>query len=98
VGEHLYTTDFFQESAFHPDHQIISIYYFVKPLEDISIRLSASAFDFDELQMDAYKQRNEIESFRFINWEDFSEVSVTLPIDKIVAKMIKEGYQPTHMK
>jgi ADP-ribose pyrophosphatase YjhB (NUDIX family) len=98
VGEHLYTTDFFQESAFHPDHQIISIYYFVKPLEDISIRLSASAFDFDELQMDAYKQRNEIESFRFINWEDFSEVSVTLPIDKIVAKMIKEGYLPTHMK
>src|SRR5512133_2855883 len=27
VGEHLYTTDYFQMSAFHPDHQIISIYY-----------------------------------------------------------------------
>jgi hypothetical protein len=95
VGEHFYTTDFFQESAFHPDHQIISIYYFVKPLEDISIRLSTSAFDFDELQMGAYKQRNEIESFRFINWEDFSEESVTLPIDKIVAKMIKERQPAT---
>jgi ADP-ribose pyrophosphatase YjhB (NUDIX family) len=90
VGEHLYTTDFFQESAFHPDHQIISIYYFVKPLEEISVRLSSSAFDFDEWQKDAYKQRNEIESFRFINWADFSEESVTLPIDKIVARMIKE--------
>jgi ADP-ribose pyrophosphatase YjhB (NUDIX family) len=95
VGEHLYTTDFFQESAFHPDHQIISIYYYVKPLEDISIRLSTSAFDFDKLQMDAYKQRNEIESFRFINWDDFSEDSVSLPIDKIVAKMIKEKHPAT---
>ena len=26
VGEHIYTTDFFQMSAFRPDHQIISIY------------------------------------------------------------------------
>src|SRR5437762_14381427 len=35
VGDHLYTTDFFQESAFKPGHQIISIYYLVKPLEEI---------------------------------------------------------------
>src|SRR3954464_1381101 len=47
VGEHLYTTDFFQRSAFHPDHQIISIYYFVRPLEDITVRLSDKLFDFD---------------------------------------------------
>ena len=27
VTDHLYTTDFFQMSAFNPEHQIISIYY-----------------------------------------------------------------------
>src|SRR3954463_3659823 len=64
VGEHLYTTDYFQPSAFHPDHQIISIYYFVKPLQKIAVRLSNTAFDFDEDQMAIYNQRNEIETFR----------------------------------
>src|SRR3954464_7827479 len=29
VGEHLYTTDFYQMSAFNPKLQIISIYYYV---------------------------------------------------------------------
>jgi ADP-ribose pyrophosphatase YjhB (NUDIX family) len=33
VGDHLYTTDFFQMSAFNPDHQIISIYYWVTALK-----------------------------------------------------------------
>jgi len=93
VGEHLYTTDFFQVSAFHPDHQIISIYYLVKALEEISVRISTFVFDFDEAQMAAYADRNETESFRFIDWKDLSEDSVTLPIDKIVVRMVKEKYK-----
>jgi 8-oxo-dGTP diphosphatase len=92
VGEHLYTTDYFQVSAFNPDHQIISIYYLVKPLEEISVRLSDTMFDFDEAQMDLYKQRNETESFRFIDWNSLSEDCVTLPIDKLVVRLIKERY------
>jgi hypothetical protein len=92
VGEHLYTTDFFQMSAFRPDHQIISIYYVVNPLEEIAVRLSTTAFDFDEHQMAAYNLHKETESFRFINWNDLSENSVTLPIDKVVVKMVKEKY------
>ncbi len=90
VGEHLYTTDFFQLSAFHPDHQIISIYYLVSPLEEISVQLKDTPFNFDDEQMRIYNDRNEIESFRFIDWKDFTEESVTLPIDKIVAKMLKQ--------
>lgn len=92
VGEHLYTTDYFQMSAFRPDHQIISIYYMVKPLEEIAVRLSTSAFDFDENQMAVYNLHNETESFRFIHWNELSEESVTLPIDKIVVKMVKEKF------
>lgn len=90
VGEHLYTTDYFQESAFRKGQQIISIYYLVQPLEEIRVPLRDKAFHFDEAQLAIYNERQEIETFRFIDWDDFSEETVTLPIDKIVAKMLKE--------
>ena len=89
VTGHIYTTDFFQISAFNPAHQIISIYYFVKALEPIKAPLRDREFDFDERQLSMYQQTGETETFRFIKWEDFSHESVTLPIDKVVAKMIK---------
>lgn len=94
VGEHIYTTDFFQLSAFHPDHQIISIYYLVKPLEEITARISVELFEFDDEQMRRYNRENEIETFRFIPWEQFSTESVTLPIDKVVAQLLKEKFTP----
>ena len=91
VGEHLYTTDFFQLSAFNPEHQIISIYYSVKALEEIKVPLRNKIFDFDEKQMSVYNETGETETFRLINRDNFSPESVTLPIDKIVAQMIKES-------
>jgi 8-oxo-dGTP diphosphatase len=90
VGDHLYTTDFFQMSAFNPEHQIISIYYFVRALEDIKVPIRTKPFDFDAEQLDLYASKHEIETFRFINWEDLSEQDVTLPIDKHVVKLLKE--------
>jgi ADP-ribose pyrophosphatase YjhB (NUDIX family) len=90
VGEHLYTTDYFQLSAFNPDQQIISIYYLVKALEPIAVRMNTTAFEFDEQQLATYQERQETESFRLIGWDDFSDESVTLPIDKIVARMVRE--------
>src|SRR3982750_257422 len=54
VGEHIYTTDFFQMSAFNPEHQIISIYYYVKALEDIKVPIRTKSFDFDEDQLKIY--------------------------------------------
>ena len=90
IEDHIYTTDYFQMSAFNPEHQIISIYYFVKALEPITAPLRDKEFDFDEDQMKIYDNVNEIETFRFIEWNNFSAESVTLPIDKIVAAMIKE--------
>ncbi|HRN56454.1 MAG TPA: NUDIX domain-containing protein [Agriterribacter sp.] len=91
VTDHIYTTDFFQMSAFTPDQQIISIYYFVEPLANITVPLRYSPFDFDERQMAVYEQSGETETFRFIDWNTFSEESVTLPIDKVVAGMVKSG-------
>ncbi len=91
TADHIYTTDYFQMSAFNPEHQIISIYYFVKPLEEIKAPLRDKEFDFDEAQLKIYAEKNEIETFRFVEWDNFSAASVTLPIDKIVASMIKEN-------
>ena len=89
VGDHLYTTDFYQRSAFNPEHQIISIYYYAHALEAIKVPLRTKPFDFDEQQLAVYAEKKETETFRFINWDDFSEASVHLPIDKVVAKMLK---------
>lgn len=89
VGDHIYTTDYFQLSAFRPEDQIISIYYFAKQLEELKGPFRNKPFDFDEKQMETYNATGETATFRLIDWEDFSDEIVTLPIDKIVAKMIK---------
>jgi 8-oxo-dGTP diphosphatase len=92
VVDHLYTTDFFQMSAFNPEHQIISIYYFVKALEPIRVPLRTKPFDFDERELKIYAERKETETFRFIDRAAFNEESVTLPIDKVVAGLLKKSF------
>ena len=59
IGNHIYTTDFYQMSAFNKDYQIVSIYYFVKPLEEIKAPLREKAFDFDEAQIRIYNETGE---------------------------------------
>ena len=44
VNEHIYTTDYFQRSAFNPSHQIVSIYYSVIALEPILIPFEKKPF------------------------------------------------------
>ncbi len=88
VGAHLYTTDYYQRSAFNPADQVISIYYFVTPAEPIRFQLTHSKFDFTEDQLKIYNERSEIETFRFIDLINFSQEDVTLPIDKKVAALV----------
>jgi 8-oxo-dGTP diphosphatase len=92
VGDHIYTTDFFQMSAFNAEHQIVSIYYFATALEPIKAPVRSEPFVFDENQMQIYEKTKMIESFRFVDWEDFSSAAVHLPIDKVVADLVKERY------
>jgi ADP-ribose pyrophosphatase YjhB (NUDIX family) len=89
IGEHIYTTDFFQISAFNPSHQIISIYYQAHALEPITVPLRDQPFVFDDKQMEVYRATGETETFRMIPWDVFSPESVSLPIDKVVAGLIK---------
>ena len=93
VGNHLYTTDFFQMSAFDSTYQIVSIYYWVHPLEEIKVPLRDNLFDFDENQMAVYHETGETETFRLISLDDFGAHAVSLPIDKVVADMVESIYK-----
>ncbi|MBM3914875.1 MAG: NUDIX domain-containing protein [Sphingomonadales bacterium] len=90
VDEHIYTTDYFQLSAFNPSHQIISIYYAVRPLEKMTVNLKTTPFDFDERELALYEKNQQTESFRFIKWAEFGPEALSLPIDKIVAAQLKQ--------
>ena len=92
IKDHIYTTDIFQMSAFTQDHQIIAIYYFAKALQPITAPIRTTAFDFDEQQLERYKQNQQIETFRFIDWENFTADAITLPIDKIVTTLLRKKY------
>ena len=88
VTDHIYTTDFYQPSAFRKGDQIISIYYYVNPLEVITVPLRNAPFQFDERELKMYNETGETETFRFIDRKDFNADCMTLPIDKIVAEII----------
>lgn len=88
IGDHIYTTDFFQMSAFNSAHQIISIYYFVLAAEPVNLVTKTTLFDFEPQQVADPKGTAEV--FRWIEWNDLNEESVSLPIDKIVVKLLKE--------
>jgi ADP-ribose pyrophosphatase YjhB (NUDIX family) len=82
---HFYTTDFFQVSAFNPNHQIISIYYLAEPSGTLQFNVKQSIFDFDERVNDACV-------FRWVNEKELSAEMLTLPIDKKVADLYAKKY------
>ncbi len=87
VGEHIYTTDFYQVSAFNPNHQIISVYYFVQTAEPILLATKEKPFDFTAEQIADKNGQSEV--CRWIEWKNFSADDVHLPIDKIVVDLLK---------
>lgn len=92
IEDHIYTTDIFQMSAFTLEQQIIAIYYFANALQPITVPIRTAAFDFDEQQLQLYEQTKQIETFRFIDWKNFTADAITLPIDKIVTSLLREKY------
>ncbi len=75
VEEHVYTTDFFVESAFGKDSQVISIYYKVKLLEELNLE----------------KKMDENQTLRWIKLSEISENDFTLVIDKYVVKFLSKN-------
>jgi len=80
VLDHIYTTDFFQRSAFN-DSQVISVYYLVRPCKEPDCQYKTVAFDFDLLDEEECV-------FRWKKVSDISEEDVTLPIDKKVVRIL----------
>ncbi len=93
IGEHIYTTDHFQLSAFNSNHQIFSIYYFVHAEEPIPLETKTKIFDF--LPSQVSDNTIQCELFRWVEWNDLSADTVSLPLDKIVVNLLKEKHGHT---
>jgi 8-oxo-dGTP diphosphatase len=87
VGDHIYTTDYFQQSAFNANDQIISVYYYVQAKDISGLSVKTKLFDFELHQIADPQGQSEV--LRWIDWNDLNEESVSLPIDKIVVHMLK---------
>jgi len=91
VTGHFYTTDFFQPSAFHPELQVISIYYLVTTDQSTHLRISQNRFDFKELKDGA-------QSFRWMELNEINDDTFSLPIDRVVGDLLKEGLRNKVLK
>ena len=79
IDKLFYLTDFFQESAFDPNEQIVSIYYLVSCNQIDNIKTHSSKFEIE------FKER---ETHR---WQAISDLNVSdfmFPIDKIVVEKL----------
>ncbi|WP_225974558.1 NUDIX domain-containing protein [Arachidicoccus ginsenosidivorans] len=88
VGQHLYTTDFYQMSAFSANQQIISIYYWVHCSDAaiMSLKTHTAPFDFEGAEKKNPEQ--DIESFRWLTWDKVTPEIMSLPIDQKVMELI----------
>ena len=88
IGDHFYTTDFFQISAFNHRDQIISIYYLVHTADTTIIKTKEKEFDF--LPEQVADSNETAEHLRWIPLSTLSEDAMTLPIDKVAINMLIE--------
>jgi 8-oxo-dGTP diphosphatase len=82
IGDHIYTTDFYQPSAFRAGDQILSIYYYVQAMSLEPLQTRATAFDFSPNEI--ADKNGQAEHTRWIPLKMLSEEAMSLPIDKIV--------------
>lgn len=79
---HFYTTDFFQQSFFRPEDQIISVYYLVTSKSNLS------QMDLSE-RIIKINDREEHLKFNWVPIAELNEEMLTFPIDKYVLKLYK---------
>ena len=81
---HFYTTDFFQQSAFHSTPmQVVSIYYTFRVADPSAIRVAREPFE-------GVNGTQEQEVFRWLDLPNSVEEDLTLPIDRFVWRMLKD--------
>lgn len=89
TGDHIYTTDYFQQSAFDKRDQLISIYYYTYAADISNLITKTKPFDFLPHQIADVNSQCEV--LRWIKWNELTEDSVSLPVDKIVVSLLKKG-------
>jgi ADP-ribose pyrophosphatase YjhB (NUDIX family) len=87
VLSHFYTTDFFVKSAFN-DTQVISVYYLVKNISDLTFPIKTELFDFDKVEGQGEGDGDLLQSFRWLKLSEISAAHFTFPTDKHVAELL----------
>lgn len=75
IDQHIYTTDFFQPSAFNPKEQLISVYYKVSAVDN--------NFNFENIEP--------LEPSKKLYWHPLNTMQpdvFTFPVDKYVSEML----------
>jgi len=85
ITGHFYTTDYFQPALYYKDTQLISIYYRMRFIEPVKFKISLKPFDFEVL-------KNGNQSFRWLKIEELNPSELTFPIDRRVARLLKEKF------
>lgn len=96
VGAHVYTTDYYQQSAFDPGDQLLSIYYWVHCKDLSCLKTHIKPFDFEGAITNAPHQ--DAESFRWVDWQELSETTMTLPVDRVVMRLIQDRRPANNLK
>ena len=86
VESHFYTTDFFVNSAFSINNQVISIYYTVKAKTELDFKIASKPFDF-------IKKKDGAQSMRWIDLAKISENDFTFVIDKRIGDMLNNNWR-----
>jgi 8-oxo-dGTP diphosphatase len=91
VISHFYTTDFFVNSAFSSNNQVISIYYLVKSKAELnpfqaSLKIKENVFDFE-------KRKNGAQAMRWVELGQISENDFTFIIDKRIGDMLNNKWK-----
>lgn len=83
IINHFYTTDYFQQSVFGKNTQVICIYYLARIIKPVKFTLSYKPFDFAEM-------KNGSQSFRYVPLKKLKK-QLTFPTDKVVAEMLNKS-------
>ncbi len=86
VVSHFYTTDFFVNSAFSNNNQVISIYYTVKANGSLDFPVALKPFSFT-------KKVEGAQSMRWVDLAKISENDFTFIIDKRIGDMLNNSWK-----
>ena len=82
-ADFFYVNDFLQISAFRPEDQLISLYYFVGAPET-EIAKIGSIYDGTDFEKDDHR-------FEWVSLDSIAEVAFTFPIDQVVSRKLTQA-------